>query len=330
MNYNNIKLFLWTVCFLLLTACSDSQYTGPAKTLSIAVSTTPLSTPVYVAQHKGYFKKYGLDVTIKNFHGGHKCLKAVFADKVDYATTSDYPVMLNSFKRADFEIIATFVSSDNDVKMMANRHSGISTPEDIKGKKVGVVKGGSSHYFLDRFLLFNAMQLDDVDLRHISPEKMPDALVSAEVDAIAVWEPYGYLTSKKMPDDLLLFRAKDYYRETFNIVAKKNTIAKDNEVPRRMILALREAEEFIQSSPIEAQRIVVNELGLDEEFIVWIWDDFSFKLSLDQALLLTLENEARWAVENGIINSDKTPNYLEFVNPIPIKSVDSSLSAIAH
>ena len=214
--------------------------------------------------------------------------------------------------------------------MMANRHSGISTPEDIKGKKVGVVKGGSSHYFLDRFLLFNAMQLDDVDLRHISPEKMPDALVSAEVDAIAVWEPYGYLTRKKMPDDLLLFRAKDYYRETFNIVAKKNTIAKDNEVPRRMILALREAEEFIQSSPVEAQRIVVNELGLDEEFIVWIWDDFSFKLSLDQALLLTLENEARWAVENGIINSDKTPNYLEFVNPIPIKSVDSSLSTIAH
>jgi NitT/TauT family transport system substrate-binding protein len=330
MNRNNIRYFLWTVCFLLLTACSDSQYVGPTKAVSIAVSTTPLSAPVYVAQKKGYFKKYGLDVTLKSFHGGHKCLKAVLADKVDYATTSDYPVMLNSFKRTDFEIIATFVSSDNDVKMMANKRSAISTPEDIKGKRVGVVKGASSHYFLDRFLLFNDMQLDDVDLRHISPENMPDALVSAEVDAIAVWEPYGYLTSKKMPDDLLLFPAKDYYRETFNIVAKKDTIAANVEVPQRMILALREAEAFIQSSPIEAQRIVVKELGVDEEFILWIWNDFSFKLSLDQTLLLTLENEARWAIENGIVNSNKTPNYLEFVNPLPIKSVDSKLSTIVQ
>ena len=183
----NISTYLLLLSFLFLSACTDKEPASTFKAdISIAVSTTPLSTPVFVADKKGFFKKQGLNVTLQRRHGGYKCLKTVLDGQADFATTSDYPIMINAFKRSDFEVITTFVSSDNDVKMMADKRKNIMTPADIKGKNVGVVIGGSSHYFLDRFLLFNAMKLDDVVIKSINPEKMPEALVSGEVDAIAV------------------------------------------------------------------------------------------------------------------------------------------------
>lgn len=314
---------------VLLSACTDKQEEKPFKgSTSIAVSETPLSAPIFIASKMGYFSKYGLDVRLERFNGGHKCLKAVLDGKTEYGTTSDYPIMINSFKRSDYEVLATFVSSDNDVKLMADRRKNITSPVDIKGKRIGVITGGSSHYFLDRFLLFNNMKLEDVVIQHISPENMPAALFSGEVDAIAVWEPFGYLAHEKLGKDMVIFQAKDYYRETFNLVGMKKTIKENKEVTIRIIKALQEAEDYIQSSPKEAQQVIVNELKLDKQFIEWIWNDFNFKISLEQSLLLTLENEARWAIENKIIEGQGIPDYLEYVNPEPIKDVGKGLSNI--
>ena len=326
MSIVNIRVYAITVSLLLLFACTDKEPASIATAdVSIAVSTSPLSTPVFVAKKKGFFKKHGVNVTLQRRHGGHISLKAVLAGEADYATTSDYPIMINAFKRSDYEVIATFVSSDNDVKMMADKRKNILAAANLKGKNVGVVTGGSSHYFLDRFLLFNAMKLEDVVVKHVGPEKMPDALASGEVDAIAVWEPSGYLAKKKLGANLQIFPAKDYYRETFNIVGLKKTISDNKEVNIRILRALIDASEFIQGSPKEAQQIIIEELSLDKEFIDWIWDDFAFRVSLEQTLLITIENEARWAVENGIVSSDQAPNYLEYINSKPLSSVDRGL-----
>jgi NitT/TauT family transport system substrate-binding protein len=305
----------------LLSACTDKQESGSFKaTTSIAVSETPLSAPVFVAAKMGYFRKHGLDVTLERYNGGHKCLKAVLDGNTEYGTSSDYPIMINSFKRSDYEVLATFVSSDNDVKLMADRRKNITYPSDIKGKRIGVVSGGSSHYFLDRFLLFNNMKLDDVEIQHTSPEKMPAAITAGEVDAIAVLEPYAYLAREKLGDNLISFPAKDYYCETFNLVGLKKTVKENGDVAIRIIKALKEAEDFIESSPEQAQQIVIDELKIDQKFIRSIWSDFDFRLSLEQSLLLTLENEARWAIENKIVDEKFSPNFLGYINPAPINA----------
>lgn len=53
-------------------------------------------------------------------------MNAVLKGVAQLSTSSDYPVMLNSFNRNDIAILATFVSADNDVKLIVNSASAIA------------------------------------------------------------------------------------------------------------------------------------------------------------------------------------------------------------
>ncbi|WP_172597722.1 ABC transporter substrate-binding protein [Sulfuriflexus mobilis] len=309
----------------LVYGCTDSEVsTNLAGKTRIAVSKTPLSAPLYIAEAKGFFRKHGVNVEMIELVGGHRSMQAVLTGKADMGTSSDYPVMINSFTRDDFAVLASFVSSENDVKLMANRKNAIHVARDLKGKTIGIVKGGSSHYFLDRYLLFNGMQLKDVTTIHINPEEMPAALQAGKVDALSVWEPYGYLAHKRLGSDLNILLEISPYRETFNLITGKNYTKNHPEAASRVLRALKDSVEFMAKEPAQAQEIVVKRLGLDSEFIDWVWKDYQFLLTLDQALIVTLENEARWAVENNIVSASGLPNYLDYILPGPLKGVDAS------
>ncbi len=319
---------IYLVCALLLMACQQRDDAAvpvqPVKTLTIAVSKTPLSTPLYVAKAKGLFAKHGLDVTFKEINGGHLCFKALLSGEADLATSSDYVVMINSFSRSDYAVVTTFVSSDNDVKLMTSLEHGVMRPIQLKNKKVGVVKGGSSMFFLNRFLLLNGMNMKDVKLVHLEPAEMPLALKQGKVDAISVWEPYGYLSHALLGDNLLIYPSKNYYLETFNLVGKKAYIAAEDDALNKLVQALVDATEFIHQQPFEAQQIIIDALGLDRSFVNWVWKDYDFSVGMDQTLLSTLENEARWALQNKVVKTSKMPKIRSVIDPSILLNIDRS------
>lgn len=288
-------------------------YTGEKINVFLAVSVTPLSAPFYIAQEKGFFEDGGLDVTVVECIGGHRCLQSVLKGDTDMGTASDLPTMFNSFKRDDYSIITTFVKSNNDVKIIARKNGGIASPDDLRGKKVGVIKGASSQFFLDSFLVINHINPSEVEVVGIQPEDMSNALQSKEVDAISVWEPFGYETAQLLADDIIIFPHMNIYTETFNLVALNNYTQTNPEAIRRMLHVLDKSIVFMNENEAESQDILVKRLKKDKEFIEWIWPDFAFDLSLDQSLLITLEEEARWAVEHNMTNKTEIPNYLDFM-----------------
>lgn len=297
---------------------------------SIAVSRTPLSAPFYVAKEKGFFAEEGVTPEFLDLAGGHRCLKAVLDNKADMGTASDLPIMFNSFKRDDYVISATFVTSNNDVKIMATKDSRIQSPKDFSGKKVGVILGASSQFFLDFFLLNNGLSPQDIEVVGLSPEKMPVALANGDVDAISVWEPFGYKAKEMLGENLRIFPHEQIYRETFNLVASRAFHNSNSEIVGKVLKALKKSIEFINVHPAEAQKVVAHELGHDQKFIQWIWDDFHYDLTLDQGLLITLEDEAKWAVKNGLVSRKTIPNYLEFIDTAPLKKVNPSGSTIIY
>ncbi|NIT52457.1 MAG: hypothetical protein GWO41_06890 [candidate division Zixibacteria bacterium] len=44
-----------------------------------------------------------------------------------------------------------------------------------------------------------------------------------------------------------------------------------------------------------------------------IWDDYVFEIFLDQSLLLSWEDIARWAIKNKFTDKTTVPNYLNFI-----------------
>jgi NitT/TauT family transport system substrate-binding protein len=88
-----------------------------------------------------------------------------------------------------------------------------------------------------------------------------------------------------------------------------------------MLRALVRAEEFVRANPAEAQKIVADFSGIDINIVRDIWAYTSFTVSLDQALILALEDESRWAIKGGLTAAKAIPNYLDFIYFDGLKSV---------
>lgn len=299
-----------------------------AKPVTIAVSVTPLSAPVIVAQHKGFFSDQGLDVRLQQYIGGQRTAKAMLASRADLATSSEAVVMFSSFHRDDFYIVSTFVESDNDVKILTTSQSGIQSVSDLQNRRIGTITGASAHYFIDHTLLMNGVTTNGNNIIKINPEDTSKVLLKGEVDAVASWEPYIYMAKAELGNKAVIIAHDKMYTETFNLLTRKD-FAKNNMVLiKKILLAMKQAINYINDNEDDAKEILVRFFKKDLQIINSLWADLNFSLSLRQSLLISLESEARWAMERGFVQSRKIPNYLDYLLLDPLTEVQPSAVTI--
>lgn len=316
--------FAAALCAMAATAQAASEH----KPVRIALSLTPLSSPYIVALEKGYFREVGLAPRVTKVIGGNRAAEVLFSGEADIATSSETVVMFHSFKRSDFGVFATFVSSDNDVKLLAREDRKIRTLADLPGHRVGITKGASSQFFLDHTLMMNRIAKTDIDFIHVNPEDAASALESGDIDAVAVWEPIGCEILKKSATAVVEVPHDRLYIETFNSIAMRDFAEKNAPILENVLRALIRAEDFIVRNEEEAKGIVSSYLGMDPGLLSAIWSDFEFAITLDQSLIASLEAEARWAIRESLIGHEAIPNYLDFLMPDPLVNVRPELSTV--
>ena len=307
-----IKIF--TVCVMAILLTTNAYAQGAEKEIVLGCETSLLPSAVWIADNKGYFQQEGLNVKIKEFGSGRTALATMLNEGgLDMVTVAQTPVMFNSFNRSDYAIIATMVCSDNDVKILVRRDEGIKRPSDLKGKKVGVTKGSTGHFFLGLFLAYNGLGLSEVETVDLEAPDLPGALADGRVDAISSWEPHILNAKSLLGEKAILLPSKGVFREDFYFVAKKDFIEDNPEALKSFLKAIEKGEEFIQKNREESINIVSERLKLDKKLTTSVWNDFDFQLMLDQTILITLEDEARWAIREGLTDKKEVPNYLDFI-----------------
>ncbi|MBT4376383.1 ABC transporter substrate-binding protein [archaeon] len=300
----------------------EEKFEGDVEKITIGAETSLLTAAVWVAEEKGFFEDAGLDLTIEEFESGKASFNDMLNGGVDISTVAPTPVMFRSLERNDFSIIATFVSSQEDVKVIVRKDSGISKAEDLKGKTVGIVKGSTSEFFLSTFLIFRNLEYSDVLIKDFNPSDLPDRLNGGEVDAIVIWEPHAYNAMQLLGDNALRLPSSDVYDETFNFIVMKEFVEENPETIKRFLRAIDRSTEFIEKNKEKSQMIVAKRLNLDKEVMFLLWDDFNFEISLKQSLILTLEDEANWAIENNLTEVIEVPNYLNYICVDELRDID--------
>lgn len=301
-----------------------------AQTLSIGVARSPLSLPIYVAEAEGLFREEGLDVRTTECVGGQRCIGLVFDGRTDVATVGDVPVMLASFKRSDFVVIATMATTSEDLKLIATRVSGVSAATQLGGRRIGLVVGTAGQYFLDTLLLMHGVEPREVTLVPLQGEGLQAALESGQVDAVAAWEPFGYRIVRAMKQQAVVLPQAGNYTATMNLVAQRALAGPRDADLARLLAALQRAERFILRHPDRARAILARRLDADDDFVRWVWPQQVFRLSLDQALLRTLESEARWAIREGHAAGRTAPGFLAFLHRRPLSMVNPAAVGISR
>lgn len=316
--------------FGLLNASCDRQgaVPGPKTKLRIGVASLIVSAPVLIAQEKGMFSDAGLDVVFRPYPFGKMALDAMFAGEVDVATVAETPVVFSSFTRNDFTVIATFTSSYDDSKVIARADAGIAVPEDLKGKRIGTAFKTSAQFFSSVYLAEHAIEPGDVKLVDLAPAAMADALKRRAVDAVVIFEPYAIQVLQALDGKAFRLPRSDLYRETFNL-ATMNAYARDNpQALTNLLGAIDKTARAMSRDRDESIGIVAKSLNVTTESIRPLWDDFTFSLTLEHSLLTTLEDQARWAIRNKLVDSAKPPNYLRFVDTTAMRAVNPAWLSI--
>ena len=301
--------------FACVIACSRTadKAAGPAEKATIAYSAPPYSVLVDIAQKQGYFLQAGLETTPLTYPYGKLALDALLEGKADFATAGETPVMFAIMKGRKISIIATIQTSNLNNAVIARRHKGILAPRDLKGMRIAVTFGTVGEFFLDAFLAVNGVSRGDVRMINMGPDEMQEALASGSVDAVSSWSPVTLSLQKKLGDKVITFHNEDVYTQSFNVVATQEYVRKNPVKVKKLLLAIIEAEKFAARSPEDAKKIIADISPLNRDLVGEMWDRNKFSVTLDQSLVLALEDESRWAITSRLTKETNVPNYLDFI-----------------
>ncbi len=303
---------------LLGLCCSPMAHAQPApQTLALAM--LPHAAPVLIADAQGFFAAEGLPLKVIDCVNGRRCLKHLTDGQAQYATVADTPIALLGFTAKDFAVVATTTTSARENKLMAHSESGIRTPADLTGKRLGFIKGTTSQYFADVFLRFYGIEPKDVTLVALDAADPVGPLQRREVDAASLYQPHGQRALQALGSSVLTLPSPKVFTVTFNIVSVPT--ASDDDI-QRLLRAVLRAQRLIASEPAKARVIVATRLKQDPQLLDAIWPDFDFALGLHQPLINTLEAQARWAQREGQVPQASMPDFLDLIRPEPLRALD--------
>jgi len=125
------------------------------------------AAPLYVAQDAGIFRKLGFTLEMVFIAGGSLSTQALIGKSLDLLQTGG-PPFLNAYLRgARLKIIAGVTNILPYVLITGSR---ITSPEQLRGKKIGISRFGSNTDFVVRLALGQlGLNPADVTVLHRSP-----------------------------------------------------------------------------------------------------------------------------------------------------------------
>ena len=167
------------------TTAAEAKDTGDLKTVSIQIdgSAVPYYAPLYFAQENGYFAEEGLNVEFY-YAAAADIVKNVAAGNVEFGFPNADAVVAAKAQGIPVKVVHTTYQEGLGAIIFGS-DSGISTPADLKGKKVAVTSLGSANYFQLQAAMESAgLTIDDVQVEIVGTGAILTALTEGQVDAI--------------------------------------------------------------------------------------------------------------------------------------------------
>jgi NitT/TauT family transport system substrate-binding protein len=148
-------------------------------------------TPLYTAYHKGFFAAEGLDVELYAPPATFDPVRGLSSGAISGDQDPPFDVFLAIEQGADIHLVGGL--HGGCLRLVIGKHSGIKKAADFKGKTIGAPLPGTRLFF--QLLLAE----NGVDARHevtwkmLDPSTFGPALDTGKVQAIATFDPFGYL-----------------------------------------------------------------------------------------------------------------------------------------
>jgi len=305
------------------------RFSGPPEKLALGVVPSVFSLFIWVAEDQDFFGKNGLVLTMTEYDSGVSAVKDLMEGKVEIATAGDFVLVRNIFDAPDLTILVVIDAVD-DIRVIGRKDHGVHQISDLKGKRIGLMRKSSSEFFLDRLLAMEGIPSQDVKIFNLSPSQQVEAITRGELDAVVIWQPFNHEILQALGASAVNLPAQSKQDLYWLLISKNKLIHERPEVVRRFLSALLMAENFVKGNETETMKIAMRRLGFDMPYLESIWKNNKFKVSLPQALLLTMEDQARWLISSGLTNKTEIPDFLDFVYMQGLETLKPEAVTIIH
>ena len=318
---------LYVVASLFLVAC------GSDDKITLLLDWFPNAdhVPLYVAQENKIFAKHGLKVELHWAGDPDAPLKLVAAGKHPFAVSYQQSVTIARAGKDVLPVKSIGLLVEHPLNTISFlKKSGIQTPADFKGKKIGYTVAP-----LD-ILLFNAIAAnaglteDDYELINVSTS-ITKSLLTGKIDAvIGPFRNYEINELKLEEAEPAYFALEehgipDYYELV--IITNDAFLEKHPETAKKFITAIQEAIKFTKEKPDEALKLYFNVNPQVRKEL----DELAFRDTLDVFATTQVQSKEKWdaftkfALEKGLISKAVKVEDL-FVNILEDKSSSPSVN----
>lgn len=283
---------------------------APVEKLRIAFPDLPHVSLLHIAAEKGYFAEEGLEVEVTRTTHGKLAVELVLQGKADLASAAEVPFVLQVLKGEALATAATIASGSGTHAIIARKDRGIVEPRDLIGKKVAVTLGTSGEYFRWAYFIRHKLPPQSVTLIDLLPGEIAPALARGTIDAAATWQPNVFQAQAALGADAVTFHEAHAYTETWVVVGRPDFLKAQPRAVEKLLRALLKAEAFHRSRAGESLQLVAGRLKVDARALETVWQDFNFRVDLQQSQIMTLEEQSQWAMERGYVERRAMPNFL--------------------
>ncbi len=300
---------------LILWHCSDnpSVPSGPAETITVAAYAGDSGMLVYLAEALGHYRHNNLNVIIKDYESGKQATDAMLAGQADVSTATDFVFVSNGFTHADLRTIGTIAMADV-CELVARKDRGILAPKDLKGKTIGITKKSIGEFMLGRFLLFNDILMEEVRIVDLTPSELIRSITSGQIDAALTWDPNIYIIKNILGENAVNWGVQSGQDFNFILITREKWIDKHFAAGKRLLTALVQTEQYVQLNPTKVQAFIQKRFKYNDEYVSYTYSRHNFRVRLPQSLILTMEDQAQWRIDNRLANRIEVPNFLTYIH----------------
>ena len=228
----------------------------------------------FAARDLKLFEKAGLTPEYVPFVAGPPMIAAANSGNIDVAIIKVLPFLSGLSQGVDWVMIGIGSEGAYSEGLVVGRDSGIDTPGDLKGKRIGYFAGSSAHYGLIMTLRQHGISRHQVKLFDMPPEHQITAVMKGELDAAMVWEPWIQRMVHEANARLIAIEGDlGIYTNVATISVQREWLEKNRETAVRFLQALILAYDALKRNHTIAVRAVVNETGTKKEWVEQIYRD---------------------------------------------------------
>jgi len=246
---------------IFIGACAPKPAIGPVR---VALLPIIEALPLYAAQDGGLFQKHGVEVTFITAASAAERDQLVASGQADALINDLVSTGLYNHEKTQIQVVRQLRAATKDepvYRILAAKGSGLNTPDQLSGIKIGISEGSVIEYVTDRLLIRAGLKQEQIN--KVAVPKIPDRLAllaSGELKAATLPEPFSTLAVQQGAVVVLDDRSyPEYGTSVFSF--RKAVIDARPETVKSFVAALNEAVDLVNQNP-EKYRDMLNKYKL--------------------------------------------------------------------